>query len=371
MTGTMTGAMTRPILIAAGGTGGHMFPALALANSLIARGQPVAMVTDSRGARYLPAELTRRVIKAGSPSGSLKQRLNGLVLLLVGTAQSVCIVLSLKPAAAACFGGYASVPAGLAARTIGRPILLHEQNAVFGRANRLLLRLAAVVALSFAQTRALPAGRRTIVTGNPVRPGFGLEGVGYTAPAADAPIRLLVIGGSQGARIFSDVVPEAIMGLPEHLRQRLSMAQQCRPEDLARVKEAYAEGGLDAEVEAFFDDMPERMADAHLLVSRAGASSLTEIMAMGRPAILVPYAAAADDHQRANAEALSEAGGAIVILQAALDPPTLRGTLEQLLMAPEQLAVMAGRARAIYKSDAASRLADAVMGLVTKPEIAR
>lgn len=363
--------MTRPILIAAGGTGGHMFPALALARQLVERGQPVAMVTDSRGARYLPDDLSGRVIRAGSPSGGLGQRLAGLWSLLVGTIQSLGIVLGQKPVAAACFGGYASVPAGLAARLFGRPLLLHEQNAVFGRANRLLARLAQAIALSFERTRSLPAGASTVVTGNPVRPGFAVAGMAYAPPDTAGPFNLLVIGGSQGARIFSDVVPDAVAALPEALRRRLAIVQQCRPEDLERVRTAYAAGDVAAEVAAFFDDMPARMAAAHLLISRAGASSLTEIMATGRPAILVPYAAAADDHQRANAEALSEAGGALMILQREFSAERLGEALEPLLRRPEMLAEMAGRARASYRSDAAERLADAVLGLVRPAERAR
>ena len=356
---------TGPILVAAGGTGGHMFPALALARSLIACGKPVAVITDERGVRYLPDDIVRHVIPAGSPSGSLTAKLKGILALVRGTVRSIALCRSLQPRAVACFGGYASVPAGIAAWLAGRPVLLHEQNAVFGRANRLLARLATTVALSFAATTHLPAGiARRIVTGNPVRPDFKVDDVPFKAPAADQPFRLLVIGGSQGARIFSDVVPETVARLPEALRRRLRIQQQCRPEDLSRVCETYAGQGTEAEVTAFFKDMPTQMGRAHLIVSRAGASSLTEIMAMGRPSILVPYAAAADDHQRANAEALEAVGGCRCILQKDLDPLTLERELVSLMTAPEALERLAAAARAAYQNDAAARLADAVLALV-------
>jgi UDP-N-acetylglucosamine--N-acetylmuramyl-(pentapeptide) pyrophosphoryl-undecaprenol N-acetylglucosamine transferase len=381
----MTAATTQgPILIAAGGTGGHMFPALALARSLLARGRQVAMVTDARGARYLPDDIDRHVIPAGSPSGSLGARLAGLLALARGTVRSIAICRSRRPSAVACFGGYASVPAGIAAWLARRPVLLHEQNAVFGRANRLLARLASTIALSFARTTHLPEGTaRRIVTGNPVRPDFKLDAAPFRAPAADAPFRILVIGGSQGARIFSDVVPEAVARLPEPLRRRLRIQQQCRPEDLSRVCEAYGAQGTEAEVTAFFKDIPTQMAEAHLIISRAGASSLTEITAMGRPSILVPYAAAADDHQRANAEAVAAAGGCVAIPQQAFDAPALERELGSLMTTPERLESLAAAAHAAYQSDAATRLADALLALVangaahadgqhcTKPEAAR
>jgi UDP-N-acetylglucosamine--N-acetylmuramyl-(pentapeptide) pyrophosphoryl-undecaprenol N-acetylglucosamine transferase len=353
-----------PILIAAGGTGGHMFPALALARSLLERGEPVTVVTDDRGARYLPDDIDRHVIRAGSPSGNLKARLAGILALAGGTLQTLGLMRRLAPRAAACFGGYASVPAGIAARLTGRPVLLHEQNAVFGRANRLLARFARTIALSFARTSHVPSGPNQIVTGNPVRPGFRLDAAAFRAPGATEPFRLLVIGGSQGARIFSDVVPEAVARLPEPLRRRLRIQQQCRPEDLSRVCERYLALGIDAEVTAFFKDMPSQLEQAHLLVSRAGASSLTEIMAMGRPAVLVPYAAAADDHQRANAEVLAAAGGCVCILQAAFDAEALKAELVALMNDPSRLVAMATAARDLYQEDAASRLADAVLAML-------
>ncbi len=362
--------MTGPVLITAGGTGGHMFPALALAHELRRRGQAVAVVTDDRGARYLPEDLPGHVIRAGSPSGGLRQRLQGLAALAAGTFDAWRLVRRLRPRAAACFGGYASVPAALAARLAGLPLLLHEQNAVFGRANRLLARFAKVIALSFVATSSVPeqGQARLVVTGNPVRPGFAADPVGYRAPEGSETFRILVIGGSQGARIFSDVMPAAVVLLPEALRARLSIEQQCRPEDLARVADAYRAHGIRAEVTGFFTDMPAHLAKAHLIVSRAGASSLTEIMAVGRPAILVPYAAAADDHQRANAEALAREGGAVRIVQAAFTPTALAAELTALAAAPERLEAMAQVARATFRADAAALLAEAVLGLVPEAE---
>jgi UDP-N-acetylglucosamine--N-acetylmuramyl-(pentapeptide) pyrophosphoryl-undecaprenol N-acetylglucosamine transferase len=358
--------MRGPILVTAGGTGGHMFPALALARELRGRGEPVAMVTDRRGARFMPEDLEAHLVRAGSPTGSLPRRLAGICALVAGIFDAWRVVRRLKPRAAASFGGYASVPAAIAARLAGRPLLLHEQNAVFGRANRLLARFAEVIALSFEATSAVPErGRaRLVVTGNPVRPGFEADPAGYRAPGPNEPIRILVIGGSQGARIFSDVVPAAVALLPAELSRRLRIEQQCRPEDLARVADAYKAHGIAAEVAGFFTDMPAHLARAHLVISRAGASSLTEIMAMGRPSILVPYAAAADDHQRANAEALARAGGAVRMLQASFTPVALAAELTALAAAPERLEAMATAALATFRRDAAGRLADAVLALV-------
>ncbi len=224
--------------------------------------------------------------------------------------------------------------------------------------------------MSFDATASLPAGVQTVVTGNPVRPGFSPDESVFRAPAATEPFRLLVIGGSQGARIFSDIVPAAVRRLPEAQRRRLRIQQQCRPEDLNRVLQVYAENGIEAEVTAFFKDMPAQLARAHLLISRAGASSLTEIMAMGRASILVPYAAAADDHQRANAEALAANRGCIPILQPAFDAPTLATELAALMADPERLEAMATRARTSYRDDAAAKLAEAVLALIGREPVA-
>jgi UDP-N-acetylglucosamine--N-acetylmuramyl-(pentapeptide) pyrophosphoryl-undecaprenol N-acetylglucosamine transferase len=351
-----------PILITAGGTGGHMFPALALGRALASRGRAVTLLTDSRGARYVGAELPFTVISAGSPSGGVGGTLKGLAQLARGLVQSLGALRRARPAAAASFGGYASVPAAVAAAMNRVPVLVHEQNAVFGRANRLTARFARAVALSFEPTAEVPArpGLRRLLTGNPTRPEFAATPA--VAPASDR-FRVLVLGGSQGARIFSDVVPAAVAQLPAELRARLVLAQQCRPEDLERVRAAYAELGFPAELATFFADVPTRMAATDLLVSRSGASTVAELLALGRPSLLVPYQHAADDHQTANARALAEAGAAIVVAQPELTAERLAAELAGLMRSPARLGAMADQARRLARPDAVERLLDAVLDL--------
>lgn len=352
--------MSGTILITAGGTGGHMFPALALGRALRRRGREVALVTDSRGARYVGSELPFTVVAAGSPSGRLGERLRGMAQLGRGLVQSLLALRRIRPVVAASFGGYASVPAAIAAGMSRVPVLVHEQNAVFGRANRLTARFADVLALSFERTTGLPSGPvRRLLTGNPTRPEF----VGTApAPAAER-FRVLVLGGSQGARVFSDVVPAAVALLPAELRARLSLAQQCRPEDLDRVRAAYAGSDGEVELATFFADVPERMAGCDLLVSRSGASTVAEVLALGRPSLLVPYLHAADDHQTANAAALAEAGAAVLVPQPELTAERLAVELTALMREPTRLAAMAERARALAKPDAVDRLVEAVLAL--------
>lgn len=358
--------MKGPILIAAGGTGGHMFPALALREVLVGRGHEVTLLTDERGARYLSQDLPRRLVTAGSPSGSPWARARGVMRLARGFVESLAVVRRLRPAAAATFGGYASAPAALAAAAARVPLLVHEQNAVFGRANRLVARFARVVALSFEATREVPAGGRfrRVIAGNPTRPGFADA---IKAPAvSDARFRVLVLGGSQGARVFSDVIPAAVALLPAELRGHLNLAQQCRPEDLDRTGAAYAGLGFTADLASFFADVPARMARADLVIARSGASTIAELLALGRPSLLVPYPHAADDHQTANANALHTAGAAVLMPQASLTPERLAGELERLMRTPDSLAAMAAAARRLARPDAAERLADALAALAAE-----
>jgi UDP-N-acetylglucosamine--N-acetylmuramyl-(pentapeptide) pyrophosphoryl-undecaprenol N-acetylglucosamine transferase len=355
-------AVTGPILIAAGGTGGHMFPALALGRALRGRGREVALVTDNRGARYVSGELPFTVVSAGSPSGGVLACLRGLGQLARGLAESLLALRRIRPVVAAAFGGYASVPPAIAAAANRVPLLVHEQNAVFGRANRLTARFARAVALSFDPTAEVPTrpGLQRFVTGNPTRLEF--SGSDWVAPDADR-FRVLVLGGSQGARIFSDVVPAAVAMLPKDLRARLDLAQQCRPEDLERVRSTYSALGCAVELASFFIDVPARMAAADLLISRSGASTVAEILTLGRPSLLVPYLYAADDHQTANARALADAGAAIVIPQADLTASRLAAELAGLMREPGRLAAMAERARGLAHPDAVDRLLDAVLDL--------
>jgi UDP-N-acetylglucosamine--N-acetylmuramyl-(pentapeptide) pyrophosphoryl-undecaprenol N-acetylglucosamine transferase len=354
--------LTGPILIAAGGTGGHMFPALALGRALVGRGWRVALLTDRRGARYVGGELPYTVVAAGSPSGSAGARLRGLLQLARGLLDSVLALRRIRPVAAASFGGYASVPAALAAAASRVPLLVHEQNAVFGRANRLTARFARTVALSFAATTEVPArpALARVVTGNPTRLEFARV---IALPATAGRFRLLVLGGSQGARIFSDVLPAALQLLPAELRTRLDVAQQCRPEDLDRVAAGYAESGLRVDLASFFTDVPDRMAAADLVLTRSGASTVAELLALGRPALLVPYPSAADDHQTANAQALADAGAAVLVPQPAFTAERLAHELAGLMGAPERLAAMARQARTLARPDAVDRLLDALLAL--------
>jgi UDP-N-acetylglucosamine--N-acetylmuramyl-(pentapeptide) pyrophosphoryl-undecaprenol N-acetylglucosamine transferase len=363
--------MTRPIVIATGGTGGHMFPALALARELQQRGQQAVLLCDARGARYLGPDVEHHLIQAGSPSGRPLRRLQSLVQLGFGLAQAVALLRRRRPPAVAAFGGYASVPVGLAARLLRIPLLVHEQNAILGRANRLIARRAAVLALSFAETEGAAAARaRTVITGNPVRADVvAHRDQPYTPPEPSGPLDLLVVGGSQGARILSEVLPAALKVMPAAARARIRLAQQCRPEDLERVAASYAALGFTAELRSFFDDLPQRLADAHLVISRSGASSVAELLALGRPSLLVPYQLAADDHQRANAAALAAAGAAWLICETELDGERLAAKLGACLDRPQQLSEMARRAHALGRPDAAKALADAALSLLSPPVV--
>ncbi len=354
------------IVLAAGGTGGHLFPAEALAAALLGRGCAVSVVTDSRGAVMgdkVPG-LGVQVIAARNTVGGLLAKIKGLASLAVAYVQARRALQRLRPAVVVGFGGYPSLPTVLAAQHLRLPVLLHEQNAVLGRANRALARGANRIALSFAQVERLPAGVSTVLTGNPVRPAFAkLRDTAYPAIAGGA-LRLLVTGGSQGARVFSDVVPDALALLPAEIKARLHITQQCRPEDLQRVKARYAELGLVAELASFFTDIPERLAASHVIICRSGASTLAEITVLGRPALLVPYAFAMDDHQTANARAMVQAGAAWLLPQAEATPQRMAETLTSLLTGTDTLPRAATIAQTLGLPDAASRLADAVLALV-------
>jgi UDP-N-acetylglucosamine--N-acetylmuramyl-(pentapeptide) pyrophosphoryl-undecaprenol N-acetylglucosamine transferase len=353
-----------PILLTAGGTGGHMFPAEALAAALLKRGRRVMLVTDKRGQGFgdrLPEVEIQRIEAAALAGKRLADRVNGLVRLTQGYFESRKILRWIKPALAVGFGGYASVPAMLAASHARVPLLLHEQNAVMGRANRLLASRAGRIATCFEQVRALPssARARATVTGNPVRPAIAaLAHSRYVAPSPGGVLELLVIGGSQGARILSQVIPAAIERLAPSERARLRLAQQCRAEDLDSVAATYRKLGFAAELKPFFADMAARLAHIHLMIARSGASTVAELQASGRPAILVPYRFAADDHQTANARAMAEAGAAWLMPEAEFTPEALASRLASLLADPQQLAAAATASRKLSHPDAAERLAD-------------
>jgi UDP-N-acetylglucosamine--N-acetylmuramyl-(pentapeptide) pyrophosphoryl-undecaprenol N-acetylglucosamine transferase len=347
------------LVIAAGGTGGHMFPAQALAEAMIARGWRVKLSTDARGARYAggfpSAVRVEEVASATFARGGVLAKLVTPFRIAGGILGAVFAMLRDRPAGVVGFGGYPTIPALSAAWLLRVPRMIHEQNGVLGTVNRLFARRVDALACGTWPT-ALPAGVVAEHTGNPVRASVVTEaGTVYRAPDGGM-IDLLVIGGSQGARILSEVVPAAILSLPEPLRARVRVAHQAREEDLAAVTAAYANGCVAAEVRPFFDDVPHRMAAAQLVIARAGASSVAEISAIGRPAILVPYAAATADHQTANARGLAEAGGAVVIPESALAPETLSAQIAAVLADPEAATKMADNARAVGRPDATERL---------------
>lgn len=364
----MKAVAENPILLAAGGTGGHVFPAEALAAELLRRGHRVGLVTDTRGTGFgqnLP-ELPLYRIPAGTPSGrSLAGKLLAMVEITRGVFAALSLINLTRPAAVVGFGGYPALPLLLAARLKRIPILIHEQNAVLGRVNRLVARFATRIATSFPATHFLPADIAVTVTGNPVRPAIlAAADVPYHVP--EQTLRLLVMGGSQGARVLSDIVPAALAALPVDLRRRLKLQQQCRPEDLARVRTAYDAAGIAAETATFFSDVDRRLATTHLVVSRSGAGSTAEIAVIGRPALLVPYAHAMDDHQTANAEALAHAGGALIIAQDKFTVERAAAAFADLLNDAAQLAEMAAAARSVGRPLAAQALADLVERTVTE-----
>lgn len=360
------------IVLTTGGTGGHIFPARALAEELIARGWEVHYVTDARGAAIgsMPLAVEVHTVRAkGIAGGSLGGKVKGAAKLAFGAWQARRLLKRLRPAAVIGFGGYASLPATMAALTLGIPVGLHDQNAVFGRANRMIAKRAKLIATSFEQTTGIPADARgrVICTGNPVRAGIAeLAGVPYPAMEGVEPMRLLVTGGSQGARVFSSVVPEAFADLAPEIRRRFQVVQQCRAEDLDRVRARYEELGMTPELATFFDDVPERLAAAHLVIARAGASTVAELSVVGRPAVLVPLPGAIDDHQTANARALEEAGGAWVMPEAAFTADALAHRLEMLVTLSETLAGMAEASRTFGRLHAARDLADAVESLARR-----
>ena len=355
------------VVLAAGGTGGHMFPAEALARALLSRGRTVALMTDSRGETFgqrLPGVSLHR-IRAGRFGGGVFRKALGVAELALGTLEAGRRLRALVPSAVVGFGGYPSVPTMLAATRQKLPTVIHEQNALLGRANRLLAPRVRRIATSFVEVAGIRAADRARIleTGNPVRPAIAaLRGTPYIASRGEEPFELLVLGGSQGARVLSEVVPTALARLDAALKRRLRLSQQARPEDLEKVRAAHAGNGIAAEVRPFFEDVPERLARAQLAITRSGASTVAELAVLGRPAILVPYLFAADDHQTANARALEAAGAAWVMPQAEFTAEALAARLSALMNAPETLAEAARRVLALGRPDAAERLADLVLG---------
>jgi UDP-N-acetylglucosamine--N-acetylmuramyl-(pentapeptide) pyrophosphoryl-undecaprenol N-acetylglucosamine transferase len=351
--------VARLLLIAAGGTGGHMFPAQALAEAMVRKGWRVKLSTDARGARYtggFPHTVqVEQVASATFARGGILAKAMVPFRIVAGVIGAVLAMMRDRPAMVVGFGGYPTIPALSAAVLLRLPRMIHEQNGVLGRVNtRFASRMDSVACGTWPTV--LPDGVTGEHVGNPVR-GAILErsGAGYIPPG-DYPMSLLVIGGSQGARVLSDVVPAAVADLPEDLRGRLRVAHQAREEDVPRVVAAYADAGVRAEVEPFFADVPRRMSEAQLVISRAGASSIADISIIGRPSILIPYAAATADHQTANARGLVDAEAAILIPESALDAGVLAQHMAAILTNPKAAETMARNALAQARPDATDRL---------------
>jgi len=363
----------RPIVVAAGGTGGHLFPAEALSNALAARGMAVELVTEERATKYgaaFPARAIHKIAAATPRDGSIVSRAGAILTLIRGTLAARRLLKRIRPRALVGFGGYPTVPPVLAATQLRVPTIVHEGNAVIGKANHFLASRVNAVAKGFDALGGVSEKilAKTVRTGNPVRPKV-IEAAKIEFPDfSDGRLRLLVTGGSQGARIMSDVVPAAIELMPERARGRLVIVQQAREEDIARVKAVYDRLGLCADVAAFFPDLPLRIAKAHLVIARAGASTVSELAVIGRPAILVPLPHALDQDQAANAKQFAATGAAIVVNQSAFSPQWLATAL---LDAQGDLPGLARRAAAAKQAgvaDAAERLADLVLSLVAKAE---
>jgi len=362
-------------VLASGGTGGHLFPAESLGVELLGGGNKVHLVADSRAetfARRVP-DIAIHQVRTGQFGGGPAHAAHALGELALGILQARRLLRRLDPVCVIGFGGYPSVPTMLAAVYLGLPTMLHEQNAVLGRANRLLAPRVRRIATGFPLTAGLrPVDRpRTVHTGNPVRPAVLAVGQAkYKPPQRGGTIELLILGGSQGARIMSEVMPPALAALPSRIREMLRVSHQARPEDLASAEAIYRENRIHAQLKSFFDDVPEKMARAQLVICRAGASTIAELATIGRPALLVPYPHAMDDHQTANGQAFADAGGGWVVSQAELRPDTLALYLENLLGDPMALPEAALRAGEFGRRDATRRLAQLALelGRVSRPQ---
>lgn len=360
-----------PILLAAGGTGGHLFPAEAVAAELAARGYEVMLATDERVLQHSTRFAAGQVFMI--PSATFASRRPMAVLtagfrLLSGFVKAYGLLRRVRPVAVIGFGGYPTVPPVLAAWLLGIPTLVHEQNGVLGRANRFLAGKVQAIGTGLEAVKGLEGqlGSKARFVGNPLRPSVVAAMRAYPAVAADTDFSLLVTGGSQGARIMSDCVPEAIALLPEAARKRLSVVQQARPEDVERVKAHYAASGVRAEISSFFADLPERIAAAHLVIGRAGASTVAELAAIGRPSILVPLPHSLDNDQAANAAFLAAGGAADVINQAAFTPQWLSQRLLDRMTDIKSLTDSAESAKKLGIRDGAARFADLVLDVIVQ-----
>lgn len=364
--------MSKLLVIAAGGTGGHMFPAQALAEEMLSRGWRVKLSTDERGMRYaggFPEEVPRRALSAATfARGGIAAKLAAPFRIAWGVIEACKWFAHDRPDCVAGFGGYPALPALAGGMYHSIPRLIHEQNGVLGRVNKAFAaRVDALTCGVYPVTNA-PAGANMIDMGNPIRDAVKTTMETAYAPPGDGAINLLVFGGSQGASVFANLIPSALAALPESLRKRLRITQQVRPVELAAVSAVYKSAGVEAELAEFFHDMPRRVASAQLVICRAGASTVSELTAIGRPSILVPYPSAMDDHQTANAKPLAEAGAAILAQEAGLTGEALAAHIRAILEDPQTATNMAAAARQLGRPNAASDLADLVERLAEKEQ---
>jgi UDP-N-acetylglucosamine--N-acetylmuramyl-(pentapeptide) pyrophosphoryl-undecaprenol N-acetylglucosamine transferase len=358
---------SKPILLCAGGTGGHLFPAQALSHALRQRGATVHLVTDARALKYagdFPASAIHAVPAATPTGGSVLGKIKAALRIGLGLLAARKLLRKINPGCVVGFGGYPTVPPLLAAQQLRIPTLLHEQNAVIGRANRLLARRATRIGTGFPDVGGLSADMRAKAryVGNPLRPNV-LAAAHEPMPSFDGGLKLLITGGSQGARVFSDIVPAAIALLEPEIRGRLTIIQQARGEDEGRVSAAYKAMNVTAEVAPFFTDLPHRIAQSHLVIGRSGASTVSELAAIGRASILVPLPGAIDQDQAANAAILANIGGAQLIRQPDFTPQWLAEALKSLIDNPSDLTRQAAAAKSAGITDAADRLAELVLSL--------
>jgi UDP-N-acetylglucosamine--N-acetylmuramyl-(pentapeptide) pyrophosphoryl-undecaprenol N-acetylglucosamine transferase len=358
------------ILLSSGGTGGHITPAQALAQDLISRGFEIQLATDERGMKYqhLFKDIPTHVLRSGTFGAGAMGKLKGATNLGIGLGQAMMLVLRLKPRLVVGFGGYPSVPSVYAAQKLGIPTIIHEQNAIIGKANAFLAHKADRIALSLPVVQGLDDSERmrAVVTGNPVRPEIAAL---YTQPYPnlnhDTPLRVFIMGGSLGAKVFSDIVPQTLARLSNEYRQRLYVVQQCRQDDLPLVRRTYEVGGIKADLRPFFDDVASELAKAHLVICRSGASTVAEVTTAGRPAIFVPYPHHKDQQQKMNADSVADAGGAWVMTEGGFTAEALLARIETFLQNPSILFRAAEKSRTCGKPDAARKLGNLVTAMVS------
>ena len=357
------------ILLSAGGTGGHMTPAQALGRDLLSRGFRVEVITDKRGAKYksMFEGMPMHVIRSGTLGAGAMGKAKGVANLGLGYLQAARLIRKLSPAVVVGFGGYPSVPGVYAAQRRNIPTVIHEQNAIIGKANELLARRALHIALSLPLVGGLEDDReRTVITGNPVRPEIAaLYARPYPQIGENGPLRIFIVGGSLGASVFAKVVPGALGRLPSSYKARLQIVQQCRADDLESVQKAYADQDIKADLAVFFDDMAAQLEAAHLVIARSGASTVAELTTAGRPAIFVPYPHHKDQQQKMNAEAVADAGGAWVMTESGFTPEALLARIETFLQNPHILFRAAEKAASCGRPDAAKKLGNLVMAIAS------